>query len=121
MADRIQLRRDLANVWSATNPVLSDGEPGVERDTGRMKIGNGTTPWNGLPYVGGGSGGDLNYTHTQATPSTTWIVSHNLGKFPSVTVVDSSGEEVEGDVMHDSANALRILFSAGFSGVAYLN
>ena len=49
--DLIQLRRGWASDWTATNPVLSPGEPGVEMDTGKMKFGNGTTPWNDLPYT----------------------------------------------------------------------
>ena len=54
---RIQLRRDVASNWAVVNPVLANGEMGYEMDTGRMKIGNGLTPWNGLPYyVGNGSG-----------------------------------------------------------------
>lgn len=45
-----KLRRDSSSVWTAINPVLSDGEPGVESDTGRLKIGDGATPWTGLDY-----------------------------------------------------------------------
>lgn len=56
MSDRIQIRRDAASVWTSINPILSDGEFGYERDTNKIKIGNGVTPWNTLPYyttVGG--------------------------------------------------------------------
>jgi hypothetical protein len=51
---RIQLRRDTAAAWTAANPVLAAGEPGIETDTGRMKIGNGAAAWALLPYSGGG-------------------------------------------------------------------
>lgn len=51
MATKIQLKRNSSSGWAAENPVLSPGEPGVERNTGNMKIGNGTTAWNDLPYV----------------------------------------------------------------------
>jgi len=51
MATKIQLRRDYAANWQATNPVLSLGEPGVELDTHAMKVGNGVTAWNDLAYV----------------------------------------------------------------------
>lgn len=57
MATRIQLRRGTAAQWSARNPVLSDGEVGVEKDTTRFKIGNGEDHWNDLPYAPVGSGG----------------------------------------------------------------
>ena len=51
MATKIQLRRDLAANWTGTNPVLAQGEPGVELDTKKMKVGDGVTAWNSLAYV----------------------------------------------------------------------
>lgn len=47
---QIQLRRDSAANWTATNPTLAEGEIGIETDTLKMKIGNGVTAWNTLPY-----------------------------------------------------------------------
>jgi len=61
------------------------------------------------------------FIHTQSVASTTWTVTHNMGKRPSVSIVDSSGDEVIGQVNHVSINQLTITFSAAFSGVAYLN
>lgn len=55
MTTRIKLRRDTAVNWTAENPVLADGEPGLETDTGKVKYGNGTTPWTQLSYGGGGA------------------------------------------------------------------
>ena len=51
MADIIQLRRDTAANWVTANPVLADGEIGIETDTRKRKCGNGTTAWNSLPYM----------------------------------------------------------------------
>lgn len=51
---RFRLRRGLAATWAATNDVLLDGEFGLERDTGKLKIGDGVTPWNTLPYLESG-------------------------------------------------------------------
>lgn len=68
-----------------------------------------------------GSGGDKNYTHDQMTSSVTWVVVHNLGKYPSVSVVDSAGSLWEGHVAYDSLNQLTLTFSAPFGGKAYLN
>jgi hypothetical protein len=48
MATKIQIKRDTAANWAATNPVLSAGEPGMEIDTGIVKYGNGTDAWNSL-------------------------------------------------------------------------
>jgi hypothetical protein len=50
MATKIQKRRDTAANWAAVNPVLAQGEEGLELDTGKEKVGNGTTNWNSLPY-----------------------------------------------------------------------
>jgi hypothetical protein len=58
---RLQQRHDTAQNWKVKNPVLAEGEIGVETDTGNIKAGNGATTWNSLPYsnagLGGGSGG----------------------------------------------------------------
>lgn len=45
-----KLRRGPAAEWLADNPVLSAGEPGVELDTGKVKVGDGVQAWNDLPY-----------------------------------------------------------------------
>ena len=53
MADYIfRLKRGQSTSWASQNIVLTEGEPGVELDTYRLKIGDGTTPWNELPYIG---------------------------------------------------------------------
>ena len=49
---RIQLRNDLAATWDSKNPVLKKGEIGIEIDTRKMKVGDGTTAWEALPYMG---------------------------------------------------------------------
>jgi len=51
MAFRIQLRRDTASKWTINNPVLLLGEPGIEIDTHKIKIGDGVLSWNSLPYL----------------------------------------------------------------------
>lgn len=66
-------------------------------------------------------GGDKHYTHIQSTSSDLWSIQHNLGKYPSITVVDSAGSEVVGDVNHTSTNSVEITFMSAFSGKAYLN
>lgn len=68
-----------------------------------------------------GASSDLTHTHQQSTAADEWLVTHGLGKFPSVTVVDSAGDQVEGDVAYIDSNSLRISFSAAFAGRAYLN
>lgn len=48
---QIQIRRGTASQWTSTNPTLASGEQGYETDTGKMKIGNGSTAWNSLSYA----------------------------------------------------------------------
>lgn len=69
----------------------------------------------------GGEGGDLHFVFTQGAPASTWTVTHNLNKFPSVLVQDSANSEIEGDIEYVSLNQLIVKFSAAFSGKAYLN
>lgn len=57
MANRIQLRRGTAAQWSAANPVLAQGEPGIETDTGKQKFGNGVATWAALAYASVGPQG----------------------------------------------------------------
>ena len=64
---------------------------------------------------------DKNYLHIQSVASDEWIINHNLNKYPSVTVLDSSGSEVIGEVTHIDKNNLIIKFAGGFSGKATLN
>jgi sulfite reductase alpha subunit-like flavoprotein len=66
-------------------------------------------------------GGDKHYTHNQSSAQSTWNITHNLGKFPSLSVVDSSKNVVIGDVQYIDANSLSVTFTAAFSGKAYMN
>lgn len=68
-----------------------------------------------------GSGGDKNYVHTQLTSSDTWVITHNLNKYPSVTTFDSTGEEVIGDITYNNVNQVTISFAGAFKGRATLN
>lgn len=64
---------------------------------------------------------DISYTHNQNMPSNTWTINHNLGFYPGITVVDSSGNVVEGSYTYQDANTIIINFSGAFSGKAYLS
>jgi len=70
--------------------------------------------------------GDITYTHNQSSTSDTWVINHNLNRFPSVTVVDSANTIVQGTVVYNSNKQLTITFFANesalaFQGKAYLN
>lgn len=51
---QVQVRRGTASQWTSANPTLASGEWGYETDTGKVKIGNGSTAWNSLAYTGAG-------------------------------------------------------------------
>jgi len=57
MAIQIQLRRGLAADWTSANPTLAEGELGLEKDTAKLKVGNGSSSWTSLSYLSTGGGG----------------------------------------------------------------
>ena len=61
------------------------------------------------------------YTHYQITPSDNWVIKHNLNRYPSVTIVDSSGNVVVGEVKYIDNNTINISLVGVFAGTAYLN
>ena len=63
----------------------------------------------------------FSHIHNQTVSASTWSVTHNLNKFPSVSIVDATNAEVIGEVEHVNSNSLTIKFSAPFSGKAFLN
>ena len=65
--------------------------------------------------------GDLNYVHEQAIADKTWLVKHNLDKYPAVTVIDSANTVIIGDIKYIDENTLQIMFSSAFTGRAYCN
>lgn len=67
------------------------------------------------------SSGDKNYIHNQIAPNNVWTITHNLGKFPSVTISDSTDRIVIGDIHFINNNEIQIFFKGAFSGKAYLN
>ena len=193
---QFQFRRGSAAEWAAANPILAEGELGVELDTNLHKIGNGITRWSDLDYgglnepaftgalqamqraqawaegadeiTGGGRSAKFwaeqaeiysrividdvsahnvplrdtghfpvattnvedalillrqqqGYTHIQSTAVSTWTINHNLGRYPSVTIVDSAGSVVLGSVAYLSTNLIEVTFTSQFVGKAFLN
>ena len=93
MASQIQLRRDTAANWTSANPVLAQGEFGIESNTLKAKLGNGSTAWNSLAYFGDVSTLDAvgDVTITSATTGqvlqwngTAWV-NATLDALPSQT------------------------------------
>lgn len=63
----------------------------------------------------------VSYVHTQSTSLSVWAITHNLGWYPNITVQDSAGTTVEGDIIYTDLYSLIITFSGSFTGKAYLS
>ena len=93
----IKIRRDTAANWTANNPILATGEPGLETDTKKIKYGDGSTAWNSLSYAGStttftfpsGNGTNNQLLQSNGDGTTTWSTrtspipsqSGNSGKY----------------------------------------
>jgi hypothetical protein len=64
---------------------------------------------------------DATYVHDQQTSADEWIITHNLNKFPAVTIIDTVDRVVYGEIQYLSANQVKLSFTSNFSGKAYLN
>lgn len=75
-----------------------------------------------IPLEGGSNGGgDKSYIHNQISSQSNWRIQHNLSKYPSITIVDSVGNQVMGDIKYIDLNTIEVSFSGSFAGMAYLN
>lgn len=85
MPTQIQFRRGTAASWTSANPVLAEGELGLETDSGFFKVGNGVTAWNSLNY-GGLTGQDTITVATMPTQADPTTPSANNLKFYAKSV-----------------------------------
>ena len=65
--------------------------------------------------------GRVSYEHIQDEVNKDWLIVHNLGFKPNVTVIDSAGTIYEGEIAYTNTNSLTVSFSAAFSGKAFLS
>lgn len=107
MAVRIQLRRATANDWTSSNPTLAEGEVGIELDTNRLKIGDGTTAWTSLEYfsedrspvvsmqeaVGAKNGSNLLFVSALSsyTPGQLFVIYNNIQLVPFTEINPPTG------------------------------
>tara|TARA_R110001592_G_scaffold142233_1_gene364220 strand:- start:1339 stop:1881 length:543 start_codon:yes stop_codon:yes gene_type:complete len=124
------LRKDICDwQYSASSKVVVATEtPGVfveplARINAKASMSCPTTPTNvctilDLADIIADSG---TYTQCFNTAQQVWTITHNMGTFPSVTVVDLSNNVVIGDVDYISTNITQITFSVAFAGCAFLN
>ncbi len=79
--------------------------------------------WPDTPFFTALTTATLNnerYIHVQEAASSSWVITHPLGGNPSVTIVDSAGTAVVGEVKYDSTTQVTVSFTVPFSGFAYL-
>ena len=112
----IQMRRGTSAQWTSVNPVLSDGEPGVELDTGKGKFGHGGLHWNALPYSfavnpQGPAGGALAGTFPNPT-----IANNSIG---SAQIIDGSVQNA--DLANGSVTTAKIAAAPNGVGPNQLN
>ncbi len=67
----------------------------------------------------GETAGDVYYRHVQTLADAEWEIAHDLGRHPTIQIVDTSGRIVHGDVVHVDMDNATATFSAAFSGEAY--
>ena len=108
----------------------AQGTQGVQGTTGvgsqgvQGSSGTGIQGTQGVQGPVGPSGAGaqtLAYAHTQGSASDTWVIAHNLNFMPNVTVQDSAGNIVEGEITYTNTNSLTVSFASAFSGKAYLS
>lgn len=62
------------------------------------------------------------FTYEQGEPSENWVIQHNLGRNPSVIIVDSAGSvQIPDQITYDNENKITIQFIGAFAGKAFLN
>lgn len=123
-------KKNVSVITEPAEQVLEVHDPGVAGPPNSLAVGTvttgnvaqvtitGTSPNQTLNFVLPSSGA---YTHIQGSSASTWSITHNLGYYPSVTVVDNGDNVVIGDVSYISVNQVSISFSASFGGKAYLS
>ena len=67
-----------------------------------------------------GPAGSGAYIHEQSSASTTWTINHNLGFKPSVELLDSGSQEIDGEVFHPSVNQTVVTLNPASAGIARL-
>lgn len=83
MTTRIKLRRDTAANWLDSNPILAAGEPGLETDTGKIKYGDGITPYAELVHAGGDTLTDEGSVQVVTGSTEHWVANQRRDSYDS--------------------------------------
>jgi len=108
MSFRIQLRRDISENWNDTNPVLAEGEIGLETDTGLFKIGDGYTHWNQLEYYGSQYFALKHHTHTISDINIDSDKSWNNKAITDISTLQATTTETNRINLHHNSNEYSI-------------
>lgn len=121
MAQRIRIRRDTSANWEQYNPVLSLGEQGYVTDTGQLKIGDGTTAWNSLPFYRGFFSANLQekLENIEAGAEKNIIKSASIKKGSSSAVPISP--DANGNILIDVSDKVDKVSGKGLSTNDYTN
>jgi hypothetical protein len=107
--------------------VVSDGQPGQDGASAySLAVSNGflgtEQEWlASLVGPQGPSGTDGFFEFDKVEPDDVWIITHNLGFRPNITVFDLDGAVVHGDIIHINSNVVSIDFGTPVAGSAYLS
>ena len=114
-----QFKKGLAARWTEVNPILKAGEPGFVVDENRLKIGDGETHWNDLPYIGESnvvdvetrydlpSVGRVNTIYKIESEKKTYMWSTATSSFEFVGLLEASGSMPDIEIIHGGEAAIK--------------
>jgi len=123
----INISNASAYIWDDTTKKYTEIEytllPDLSNRVSTLEAHDVTTQQNieDLQEQIGSISGDKTFAFKQNVASDTWTVVHNLGKYPNITVVDSAGSVVVGEIILQTTEQAVISFNGAFSGKAYCN
>lgn len=128
MTVEVAKKQKTVTITKKTTDVINVSQPGAAGPPNVLTIGTVTTGSASANITGVAPNQVLNlvyptaarHIHTQGAAVTTWPITHALGGFPSVTVVDSANTVVFGEINYVSTSQIVVNFTAAFSGYAYL-
>jgi hypothetical protein len=94
----------------APTVVLTDVEAGPQGPAGPT----------GATGADGSGSANTTVVHDQASANATWTMTHNLGRYPAIDIIDSAGNHVIGDIKHNSVNQAVATFDNAFAGKAII-